>query len=205
MMTDVVKEQISAFLDDELSADEAQLVVRRLMSDPELLSEAKTMLTVGHRVRGELSVADAGFASRVAAAASGEEAAVAVPNAGATRSVPRWFKYAGGGGVAAAVAVVALLSIRGPDAVEAPGTSVNAAVASPDVDTQQSGFEYTVPAATGPSGLVVADPQLASYLLNHSARSPSMMPGGMRGRILISDGDGVTQSDSDSAADSEDE
>lgn len=204
-MTDVVKEQISAFLDDELSADEAQLVVRRLTSDPALLDEARTMLLVGHSVRGETSVADAGFAARVVAAASGEGEALVAPHADVQKAVPGWLKVAGGGGVAAAVAVVALFSLSGTDAIESPAGQDQAAVANAESASPDAQFEYTVPAATSASGLVVADPQLASYLLNHSARSPSMMPGGMRGRILVSDGDGVTQTDDEPTPATEEE
>lgn len=201
-MTDVVKEQISAFLDDELSADEAQLVVHRLMSDPELLEQARTMLTVGHRVRGERSIADAGFASRVVAAAAGAPAAAtAATVATEAGGAGRWLKLAGGGVVAAGVAAVALLAVRAPDTID--GVDLNGgSVAETAEPAGLESFEYTVPATTTSSGLVVADPQLAGYLLNHSARSPSMMPGGMRGRILISDEQDVTDNNGDAEPDS---
>jgi hypothetical protein len=101
--------------------------------------------------------------------------------------------------------MVALLAVRAPDAGDGASLGGGESVPTAEAVSDGEAFEYTVPAATTPSGLVVADPQLASYLLNHSARSPSMMPGGMRGRILISDEDNVSGADDEADPDSMDE
>ena len=53
-MNDKTRDQMSAFLDDELPEAEAELLLRRLESDAGLRRAAESYLLVGQAMRGEL-------------------------------------------------------------------------------------------------------------------------------------------------------
>jgi len=53
-MTDQINDQISAFIDNELSADESALLVRRFERDPESRTRAMRYTLIGASLRGEL-------------------------------------------------------------------------------------------------------------------------------------------------------
>ncbi|MEO0345920.1 MAG: sigma-E factor negative regulatory protein [Pseudomonadota bacterium] len=205
-MTEEIQEQISAFIDGELPEAEAELLVRRLATDAALRAEAERQMRLSQAIRGEASVADAGFSARVLAAIHDEptldEAAEAPPAAPAHRG--SWMRMAAGGGIVAGVAAIALLAL--PDAVQSPTIEAQTAdtVSEPAAglpDTAES-CEYTVPEQINDSGLVSANPELAAYYLSHSVNSPSIAPGSGRARILSTEGNSDTaESETDDAAD----
>ncbi|MEO0616532.1 MAG: sigma-E factor negative regulatory protein [Pseudomonadota bacterium] len=191
-MTEEIQEQISAFIDGELPEAEAELLVRRLATDAKLRAEAERQMRLSQAIRGEDSVANAGFSARVLAAIHDEPT---LDEAAATESQPAprggWLRMAAGGGIVAGVAAVALLAL--PDAVQSPTIEAQTAdtVTEPAAglpDTAES-FEYTVPERLNESGLVSANPELAAYYLSHSVNSPSIAPGSGRMRILSTEGD----------------
>ena len=53
-MTDQINDQISAFIDNELSADESALLVRRFERDGDARSRAMRYTLIGASLRGEL-------------------------------------------------------------------------------------------------------------------------------------------------------
>jgi negative regulator of sigma E activity len=53
-MTDQINDQISAFIDNELSADESALLVRRFERDPDSRKRAMRYTLIGASLRGEL-------------------------------------------------------------------------------------------------------------------------------------------------------
>ena len=53
-MTDRIHDQISAFIDNELSEDESALLVRRFERDPEARARAMRYTLIGASLRGEL-------------------------------------------------------------------------------------------------------------------------------------------------------
>jgi len=116
-MTDQLKDQMSALLDDELEARECSLLIARLSRDDSLRATWERYSLIGDCIRGNLPEQFApGLAGRVAAeiernpVSSRQRAAIWRPLAGVA--------------VAASVAVVALLSLSSPDsnlpAVSAP-------------------------------------------------------------------------------------
>ena len=191
-MTEEIQEQISAFIDGELPEAEAELLVRRLATDASLRAEAERQMRLSQAIRGEASVADAGFSSRVLAAIHDEPT---LDEAAETQTAPAhrggWMRMAAGGGIVAGVAAVALLAL--PDAVQSPTIEAQTAdtITEPAAglpETAES-FEYTVPEQINDSGLVSANPELAAYYLSHSVNSPSIAPGSGRVRILSTEGD----------------
>ena len=108
-----MKEQLSALMDGEIDRDAARFVLRSTDSDKALAGTWSRYHLARDVLRKQpVMLAADGFSSALMARLDAEDAAVAGRRGG---SVGRWVRYASGGAVAAAVAVVALLA-------SAPGT-----------------------------------------------------------------------------------
>jgi anti-sigma factor RsiW len=166
------EEQVSALLDGELADNESALVVRRVTRDEGLKATALRYCLIGDAMRGELPArSPSGLVERVRAEVD-EQAAPGRPRA-------RWGRYAAGFGVAASVALLALVALPGgsPDIAPVP-------VSSTEVAAPAAGA-YTVPppqprtASNGPN-------RLTRYYVNHSEYSSLMGGRGALSRIVIS-------------------
>ncbi|KTF38764.1 sigma-E factor negative regulatory protein [Xanthomonas vesicatoria] len=114
------RQQLSALVDGELSADESRFLLRRLAHDEELAGCHERWQLCGDVLRGAASApAPLDFAARVRSAIADEPAPQAQP---APRSAARW-RWGGGAAIAASVAAIALFMARErlPEAV--PPTS----------------------------------------------------------------------------------
>lgn len=106
-MTEKVREQLSAFADDELGASEARLLVARAARDPALRKTLEHYHLTGECLRGALARFHApDLADRVMAALANETVGFN------RRRVPRWLKTASGLAVAASVAIIAILGVQ---------------------------------------------------------------------------------------------
>ncbi|WP_405234637.1 sigma-E factor negative regulatory protein [Lentisalinibacter salinarum] len=185
-MNDKLRDQMSAFLDDELPDGEAELLLRRLQADEELRRVAGRYLLIGQALRGE-RLAGIDLAGRVAAALDGETT-YGGRAAGPGRS--RWLRPAAGVAVAASVAVVALMGLQntgevaGPEAVTAE-TDGEAPVAAPLEGTAE-GYAYTVPvdAAVTVRPVSAVPARLTNYMISHGERAGTLMRSGMHSRIV---------------------
>jgi negative regulator of sigma E activity len=110
-MTEQIGDQISAFIDDELSEDEGAFLVRRMDCDVGVRGRAFRYMTIGCALRGELLSPDHALLRRRVqnVLAGGTVPPLARPKA---RSMARFVKPLLGLGVAASVAVVALGAVR---------------------------------------------------------------------------------------------
>jgi sigma-E factor negative regulatory protein RseA len=106
-MTDAIREQLSAFVDGELSAAEAELFLKRVERDPALRASLDRYLLMSEAVRSQSAGGPSrDFASRVAAAIEQE---TAVPHKTGWRMPrSRWAMPAAGGAVAASVLAAAV-------------------------------------------------------------------------------------------------
>jgi len=161
-MTDRICEQISAFLDGQLPAGEASLLVRRLERDPELRRVFGNYVLAGEVMAAPGGVtASPGFAARVAAAidASPVEAIEPPATVRPTRQAPRWMRPAVATALAASAALAAVLLV-GPETRE--GQTL----------TADGGNVGTVGIATLPvvqsSPTPAQSQRLAGYLVSHS-------------------------------------
>src|SRR5258706_6648588 len=163
-MTEQINDQISAFIDDELSAEESALLVRRFERDPNARTLALRYTMIGAALRGEvLQPHSSVLRRRIAAALDGGAPA-------AERRVPRWSaRYARpllGFGIAAAVAVAAIGTLRFVnDAGVAPNGATGGAVLARDQVVAPS---YVVPQDATPAGPVTSPIRLTNYLIHHS-------------------------------------
>lgn len=133
------RQQLSALMDGDLSADEARFLLRRLQHDHELAGCWERWQLCGDVLRGQGSApAPAGFAERVAQTIAAESSSA---TAGASQAPPprprnllaRW----GGGALAASVALVALFMARQQAPQDVPVSD----------DTQVASAQATSPAA----------------------------------------------------------
>lgn len=185
-MSEILQEQLSAFLDGELDADEAELLVRRVSTDSTLRAAASRYCLIGSVLRGE-RVATAALSQRVAELVEDEATLQVEPALGDTIfGRGRLVKTIAGGLIAASVAVVALLGIRAPAGVDAPGNVTTAAQNFPLTGAiAVDDARYTVPAPSTASGpTVINDTRLVNYLLRHGRVAPSVGRSDMNTRII---------------------
>ena len=165
-MTDQISDQISAFIDNELSADESALLVRRFERDGEARARAMRYTLIGASLRGELLEPHPSvLRQRIAAALSGTTAP-SVPRA-RERWTDRWARPLLGVGIAATVAVVAIGTLRSLNEASVapiPATAIGAFPLQVS-DPVRAPF-YVVPQGTDPSR-TDAPIRLTNYLIHH--------------------------------------
>jgi sigma-E factor negative regulatory protein RseA len=172
-MTDQINDQISAFIDNELSADESALLLRRFERDAESRARAMRYTLIGASLRGELLEPHPSvLRQRVAAALSG--APPAAPKA-RERFGERFAKPLLGVAIAATVAVVAIGALRTlnetvpvPDAARSVATSAPAlGAAALQASAAAVAPSYVVPRNAEDQSQTVAPIRLTNYLMHH--------------------------------------
>ena len=173
-MSDQIREQISAFLDGELPAAESELLMKRLLRDPELRDSFGRYALIGEAVRGSRHMSlgrDFGAAVNSAIDAGAQPAASRDAGAGARR----WLRPLAGGALAASVALVAVIALQQRTGTGTAPTlaavSVRAAQpAAPAVAKAEEGL-YTTPLPNGGPQSPIAGARLANYVIAHSQYS----------------------------------
>ena len=158
-MTEMTREQLSAFLDDELEEREADLLVRRLSTDADLRGAAVRYAVMGDAIRTELPKGDPRVLLRRVSASVASEAAVSGP-AGRSRAGPV-VKALAGAAIAASVAVVAVLSLDTTGEQSPVPVQSSVPERPPVVISTVSSTPPAIARAGSPS-------QLRRYYLNHS-------------------------------------
>lgn len=172
-MSRITEEQLSVWLDDELDERESEMLVRRLMKDPELRDTAARYCLIGDAARNELGTDDPLEISRRLAAALGQESAPAAA-APVGAASPGWRRPLASAAVAASVAVVAILGLRSNGIEPTPDAPV-AAETSPVP-------EYTVPVSL--SRRAGTPDRISTYYLNHSQYATSLSRQGSLARMI---------------------
>ena len=165
-MTDQISDQVSAFIDNELSADESALLVRRFERDGEARARAMRYTLIGASLRGELLEPHPSvLRQRIAAALSGTTAP-SVPKA-RERWSDRWARPLLGVGIAATVAVVAIGTLRSLNEASIAPIPATAIGAFPlQVRDSVRAPSYVVPQGTDLSR-TDAPIRLTNYLIHH--------------------------------------
>ena len=163
-MTDQINDQISAFIDNELSADESALLVRRFERDSDARARAMRYTLIGASLRGELLEPHPSvLRQRIAAALSGNVA----PSAPKAREpwTDRWARPLLGVGIAATVAVVAIGTLRSlNEASVAPAGPPVASVQPVPTSDRVVDTTYVVPQANERTDVPI---RLTNYLMHH--------------------------------------
>jgi negative regulator of sigma E activity len=172
-MNEELDSQLSAMFDDELPAAECELLARRLSRDEQLKARWGRYAAIGATIRAERGVRLNALAVKVNAAILAEPAlgASAAPQR-ARSSGWRWRQGVAGVAVAAAVAAVSILWLRG----QAPLATVAVAARQalpPQVlaATAAPAGSYVVPRTPAVRPVVVPITELANYVVAHSAVS----------------------------------
>ena len=167
-MTDQINDQISAFIDNELSADESALLVRRFERDGDSRARAMRYTLIGASLRGELLEPHPSvLRQRISSALSGTAAPVA-PKA-RDRWTDRWARPMLGVGIAATVAVVAIGTLRSLNEASItplPTTAVGAFPLQVSDSVRAPAPSYVVPQGTELSR-TGAPIRLTNYLIHH--------------------------------------
>ncbi len=160
-MNEELDSQLSAMFDDELPAEECELLARRLSRDDELKARWSRYAAIGATIRAEGGARlNVNLARRVNTAISAEAANAGLTAAG-PRPASRWWLPLSGVAVAASVAAVSILWLRSQAPVQQPPLARIA-------DNHPSGsISYVVPKAT-PRRVTVPSTQLANYVVAHS-------------------------------------
>jgi negative regulator of sigma E activity len=172
-MTDTADLQISAFVDDELSSDECEFLVRRLSRDSEARRQLVRYSAIGAAMRGELLGPDPDvLRRRISAALEG----VHLPARSEAEPARPWrqlVRPALGGAIAAGAAIVALLAVG----IDSENTaSVDAPVAAADPIPDASVVEgellpsFVVPEQVGSQSSI----RLTDYIMQHNQFTPAI-------------------------------
>jgi sigma-E factor negative regulatory protein RseA len=183
-MNEELDSQLSAMFDDELPAQQCELLARRLARDENLKARWGRYAAIGAAIRKEQGVRmDTQLARRISAAIADEPPLVTEP-AGtrkdfANPAVRRWVQPVVGAALAASVAAVAILVLRaqsplGPpiggdpqyvtQSDASPDSSLVSTVANTGTTEPDS---YTVPQSVEPPS-IVPSAELANYVVAHS-------------------------------------
>jgi len=194
--------QLSAMFDDELPAEQCELLARRLARDEALKERWGRYATIGAAIRAERGLRlESRLAVRVASAVSSEPAlGGAAHGAKSPRvSVIRFGQPVAGAALAAGVALVAVLWLR----ERAPGATALVAQASPSqvrasaapappalmaVNRRASPDRYTVPPASARAKIVLPS-QLANYVVAHSQFSMPWLRGNALSSLVAGESD----------------
>jgi sigma-E factor negative regulatory protein RseA len=173
-MTDQINDQISAFIDNELSADESALLVRRFERDTESRARAMRYTLIGASLRGELLEPHPSvLRQRVAAALSG--ATPAAPKA-RERVGERFTKPLLSVAIAATVAIVAIGTLRYVNETASAPNAAPAVVSTSATPTLEPAStlqardavtSYVVPPLVNEQPSTGATIRLTNYLMHH--------------------------------------
>jgi|SRR5215469_3678676 len=200
-MNEELDSQLSAMFDNELPPAECELLARRLSRDTDLKSRWGRYAVIGAVIRAERGVTlDGMVAGRVSAALSSEPALSADAAQPAGRGLQyHWWQPLAGAGLAAGVAAVSILWLRGQavpggsHAVARAMTVVNSPLAALRVQSPlpSAGVtvpdSFVVPPVPRRPMMVVPATELADYVVAHSAFSWPVSRGNLLSALMVSE------------------
>jgi sigma-E factor negative regulatory protein RseA len=167
-MNEELDSQLSAMFDDQLPQGECELLARRLSRDAALQARWDRYAAIGAAVRGGDVRLGCRVVQKVTVALAAEAPLVKSGPmvAYGARATARWWRPLAGAAVAASVAALSILWLRGGVVPGSSGALVARvpAAARPLVDTRAS---YVVP-RTVESRMSVPATELANYVVAHS-------------------------------------
>jgi negative regulator of sigma E activity len=193
-MTEHVQEQISAFIDDELSSEECAFLVRRFSSDPHARQQVVRYAAIGSALRSEaLSASSSLLRDRINSALDGMPSAPARQSRQPAR-VRRWAQLMAGSSIAASVAVAALFGLR---SLNQPNEAVvNATTVAAPGRQWTEPASYVVPGESADAARVVVPPiRLTNYLMQHGNYASMLHRNSVHSNVV-----GINESELDPAA-----
>jgi negative regulator of sigma E activity len=184
-MTEQISNQISAFIDDELSDEESAFLLRRFERDADARSRAARYTMIGAALRDELLGPDHSILRRRIAVALTGAAPSTQQQRPAARLQWHYLRPAFGVGIAATVAVAAILGLRAMNVarVGAPGAAatVNVPLQTRAVDPAPS---YVVPQEVSDAPAVAPAVRLTNYVMHHSEYATRLQRTSVRSNVV---------------------
>jgi anti-sigma factor RsiW len=166
-MTEQISDQISAFIDDELSDEESAFLLRRFERDADARSRAARYTLIGAALRDELVGPDHSILRRrIAVALTGT--APPAQQRPAARLQWRYWRPAVGVGIAATVAVAAILGLRAVNVARVGGPGGAAQLNVPLQTRAEPAPSYVVPRDVSEPPVVAPAVRLTNYVMHHS-------------------------------------
>ena len=168
-MTKQINEKLSAFVDGELEAAEADRLISDILANDELRSHWANYHSISHSLNGQSANSEVDLSVSISAALANEPTVFAPQHK--KRIFPAAFKQAAGMAIAATVAAVAVLMVQPEEQnLFNPGAVANAPTISSPIANQN-----VLPVAVNGVNWSVAEPSVASklnaYLVNHNGYS----------------------------------
>ena len=164
-MTDKINDQISAFVDDELSEQECAFLVRRFEHDADARGQAVRYTMIGSALRNELIKPDPAILLRRIASALDGGAAPVVPVRAPRAWSARLVRPLAGLAIAAGVAAIAILGLRSLN--DTPAASIPAVAATQAAPEAAEPASYVVPRDVAEGRPVTPTIRLTNYLVHH--------------------------------------
>lgn len=203
-MNETIREQLSAFIDGELSPSEAELFVKRLERDPALGAALDRYMMAGAAIRTQTAVGPStDFAARVAIAIADEKSGARPAWASRWRRKPsRWTRPLVGGVAAAGVFALSMLlfpqwsnrdvAVTPTVAASAP-TSAGQPVVIPAEVVRASQLRQQMELySNGLAPQVQQGGRLATYVMAHSQFSSPLNRRNVLTGLLVEDADDPT-------------
>ena len=168
-MTKHTDEQLSAFIDGELAANEADSLITTILDNDELRSRWANYHLVGHSLHGESTNNTVNLSDSISAALANEPTVFAPQPR--KRITPAAFKQVAGMAIAATVAAAAVLMVQPEEQNLFNLNGSNNVASTSSLAIKQN----IIPVAVHGVNWSVAQPSVASklnsYLVNHNAYS----------------------------------
>jgi sigma-E factor negative regulatory protein RseA len=190
-MTEQFQEQVSTFVDDELSMDECEFFVRRIQRDDESRSRLVRYHMIGAVLRGEIEhgQADAYLLRRRLARALGGSAPVREANPPQRRALATFARPLAGAAVAAGVAIAAVLALQLTNR-ESPGVGT---IETLQANEQSAPAAYVVPRDAPARRLVSPPIRLTNYLMHHGEYTSNLSRTSVHSNVVAAGQPDVTQ------------
>ena len=189
-MNEELDSQLSAMFDDELPGAECELLARRLSRDEALKARWGRYALIGAVIRSERGVVlQSAVAGRVNAALS-HEPQLARGGGGAGGLSAPWVRMIGGAAMAAGVAALSILWLRGHSLapVSAPALTVarlSTVRPAPALTAASGPDSYVVPPPSHQPMSLMPPTQLADYVVAHSAYAWPMSGGNLLSSLMV--------------------
>lgn len=180
-MTDKINDQISAFIDDELSEQECAFLVRRFEHDSEARGQAVRYTLIGSALRNELLKPDPAILLRRISSALDGAAAPVVPARAARGWSPRIARPLAGLAIAAGVASIAILGLRALNDARVPASPAVAATQTAQVVEPAS---YVVPRDVAEERPVTPTIRLTNYVVHHGEYASGLSRTSVRSNVV---------------------
>lgn len=196
-MTERIQDQLSAFVDDELSNEECAFFVRRLQRDPDAARRAMRFSVIGSALRGEMVQPDPGILLRRIDAALDGTAADAGRDRRRVSSAAGMWRPMLGVGISAGVAAVAVFLMR---TVNMAGGEVEAGAPAAAVQATQRAepASYVVPQEPASNQMISSPIRLTNYLMHHGEYTSRLGRTIVNSNVVTNVDDGV-ESETDAA------